>query len=212
MITLEGIDGSGKTTNTPVLVDELRSHGFDVVVTREPGGTPVGDSIRALLLGEKKVSPVCELLLYAAARAEHIATKIYPALSAGKVVVCDRFADSTYAYQGAGRGMKNNVLELEDHVLRGFQPDHTLFFNISLEESCRRLVARSDESNHFDKELAAFKQKVFQGYQERMEGAPERRVLINAEQPLGAVADEVSVWVREIFAPANQSLVHCKKE
>ena len=209
---MEGADGSGKTTNITVLVDTLKACGFDVVTSREPGGTPVGERIRSLILNEEKMSPHCELLLFAAARAEHMATKIIPALAAGKVVVCDRFADSSYAYQGAGRGMKKLVLELEEHVLQKFQPDHTLFFNISLEESTRRLAFRSDESNHFDKELAAFKQKVFQGYQERMVGAPERRVLINAEQPLGAVADEVSVWVREIFAPANQSLVHCKKE
>lgn len=202
LITLEGCDASGKSTNLPYLAELLKSKGYLVDCTREPGGTLVGEKIRDLLLGEQ-MTPMAELLLFAAARAEHIETFIKPALAAGYIVLCDRFADSTYAYQGVGRGYNNSVLALETMVHSGFEPNHTLFFDVTLAESQKRLIARTEQFDHFDAETIAFKTKVHQGYQTRFQQNKHRMHRIDAMLSPNWVQVQIKDWVNKIFVPAN---------
>lgn len=202
LITLEGPDGSGKSTNLPYLAELLKSKGYLVDCTREPGGTLVGEKIRDLLLSEQ-MTPMAELLLFAAARAEHIETFIKPALAAGYIVLCDRFADSTYAYQGVGRGYNNSVLALETMVHAGFEPDHTLFFDVTLEESQKRLAGRAGQPDHFDLANDAFKTKVYQGYQTRFKQNSHRMHRINAMLSPEWVRIQIKDWVNLRFVPAN---------
>lgn len=200
-ITLEGPDGSGKTTQGKVLVEILRQHGFNVIQTREPGGSRVGEKIREILLNDY-MCPMSELLLFAAARADHIESLIKPALDKGYVVISDRFADSTYAYQGLGRGYTAKVTDLEQMVHAGFQPEFTLFFDISLEESTRRLATRSGESNRIDVEPDDFKKRVYQGYLERLEAFKDRMVRIDASGAVEDVTARLKTWVEETLIPA----------
>jgi dTMP kinase len=199
MISVEGVDAAGKSSQIAGIVRILETHGFEVVQTREPGGTILGEKLRALLLNEK-MCPMAEMLTFAAARAEHVETLIKPALAQGKIVICDRFADSTYAYQGAARGFKSDVEELERFVLRGFEPDYTLFFNITLEQSLKRLMARSD-NNAFDNADRQFKKDVYDGYRKRFLQNPHRMVLIDAMQSIGNVTKQVSDWLYNSFIP-----------
>jgi dTMP kinase len=166
-ITLEGPDGSGKTTNVDYLAEQVRSLGYEVVLTREPGGTTdVGEKIRDLVI-HNYMPAMAELLLMFAARADHVERLIKPAMRQGKVVISDRFVDSTYAYQGQGRDLKNEVRTLERMVLKGFSPDYTLFFKVTLDESLARLKARPGKHDRFDAEEIAFRQAVWAGYQQR---------------------------------------------
>lgn len=202
LITFEGADAAGKSTQLAFLVALLIEKGYDVVQTREPGGTLVGEKLRVIILQEK-MSPVSELLLFATMRAEHMATKILPSIAEGKIVVCDRFSDSSYAYQGVARGYVEKVLELEKFVLEGFEPHHTLFFDISLEESAKRLNRRSDSQDVFERELRDFKQKVYTGYQRRFTDHPNRMVRIDSMGTVEEVRSLVRSWVEEVFIPAN---------
>lgn len=200
-ITFEGPDGSGKSTNIPVLVEYLRSQGYKVVTTREPGGTVVGEKIRDILLHDY-MHPSAELLLFAAQRAEHIKSLIQPALEAGNIVICDRFYDSTFAYQGA-RGYAEDVLELEDYVQRGFKPDYTLFFDVTLEESLNRIRARTKATNveldRFEAELNDYRARVYDGYQQRFKMYPDRMVRIDSMQVPQNVAAQVIDWASKVF-------------
>ena len=198
-ITLEGPDGSGKSTNVNVLVDCLKSRGYDVIKTREPGGTELGEKIRALLLNDE-MCPKAELLLFAAQRAEHIEKTIKPALFCGKIVISDRFYDSTYAYQGA-RGYIFDVLQLEDFVHKGFQPDYTLFFNIPFEESLKRLSIREGVGggDRFEKEKIDYKRLVYHYYQDRFKIHSDRMVEIHAEHTADVVALQVVNWACNTF-------------
>ena len=197
-ITLEGIDASGKTTNMRLIKDFIESFGFRVLLTREPGGTPLAEKIRHLILSDKMV-PKCELLLFAAARAQHIEEVIKPALADGVVVVSDRFADSTYAYQGYARGYIDEVLELERFVLKGFEPDYTLFFDVALDESARRLQTRNGEINHFDAQTREFKLALYRGYQKRYAMHKHRMARIDANEDMEGVARQVKEWLRHTF-------------
>jgi dTMP kinase len=205
LITIEGPDGSGKSSSIATIVRVLQSHGYDVVTSREPGGTPTGEEIRKVILN-LDMHPTCELLLFAASRAQHLHTKILPALEAGQIVVCDRFADSSYAYQGIGRGFVDDVNHLEQFVLKGFEPDYTLFFDVTLEESARRLGLRAGqdgESNRLDTEAYAFKQRVYDGYQQRYHANPHRMHLIDAMQSMEMVQLDVAMWVKTVFIGEN---------
>ena len=206
-ITFEGPDGAGKSSNIEPLQETLESLGYEVVLSREPGGTPTAEQLREILLSSP-VGTKCELLLFAAARANHVETKIKPALAQGKIVLCDRFADSTYAYQGIARGFKDDVLMLEEYVLGGFEPDYTLFFDVTLEESARRLNSRNrraGDSNHFDQAREDFKARVYQGYMERFHANPHRMVHIDAMQKPQDVAYDVKTWARAKFHRDYQS-------
>lgn len=184
-ITLEGPEGSGKTSQIPALADYLRGEGFDVVVTREPGGTPVGDQIREVLMNLKNVSivPRTEILLFLAARAQHVDKLIKPALEAGKVVLCDRFGDSTLAYQGYGHHVDLETLRsLLDFSTDGLKPDLTLLMDIPIEAGMARKHENGVEWNRLDAYAEAFHQRVRQGYRELVKAEPERWVVIDAAQ------------------------------
>lgn len=202
MISFEGPDGSGKTTNVKILQQALLDRGYtNVITTREPGGTSLGEQIRALILMEK-MEGLTELLLFAAARCEHIAKKIRPVLDAGGIVLCDRFADSSYAFQGAGRGMADAVLQMEELVHAGFEPDYTLFFDVSLPECERRMGIRGGE-NRLDLETLDFKRKVYDGYLERVAANPHRMHLIDAMPSPQEVNINVIHWLDTVFVPNN---------
>ena len=209
LITVEGADGSGKTTNAKHLADALRALGFDVVTTREPGGTGVAEDIRYVLLQKREgeqLAPLTELLLFSAARAQHLEKKILPALAAGKIVVCDRFCDTSFAYQGYGRGLLAEYLQMEKLVHDGFEPDHTLFFDIDLPQAERRLSARSNEINRLDDEKLEFKKKCMEGYNIRYNQNPHRMFYIDGGQDEQKVKADVISWVVNIFTPQNEGL------
>ena len=185
LITLEGIDGAGKSTHVGTVADFLRSRGKDVVLTREPGGTPLGEKLRSVLLSEK-LSIDTETLLMFAARREHIARVIEPALVAGRWVVSDRFTDATYAYQGAGGGMaKERIAALDAWVSGGLQPDLTLVFDVPVDVAFGRLPTRNKD--RFESENRAYFERVRAGYLERAATESQRIQVINAERTVPEV-------------------------
>jgi dTMP kinase len=183
-ITFEGIDGCGKSTQLRLLASELRVRGLDVVTTREPGGTPIGQRLRAVLLDvQEQVDPLTELLVFAADRAQHVRTLLLPALAANKIVMSDRYADATVAYQGSGRGFKPEVIqEIVQLATDGLMPDLTLLFDLSVPESAmrtrRRLAAK--HSDRLDREHAEFHARVRNAYMEIAKAHPERVRVIDA--------------------------------
>jgi dTMP kinase len=210
-ITFEGADASGKTSNIPLLADHLRERGYKVVTTREPGGNPVGDKIRDVLLDNSlsKMDSVTELLLFIAARNENVTKFVRPHLDAGYIVLCDRFHDSTYAYQGYARGMLGQLVALGEYVNGGIMPDYTLFFDLPLEQSMRRLALRSGKQDRLDLEEEDFRQKVYRGYQTRFDevkeegrrGESNRSIhRIDASAKLEQVTDQVTAWANGVFA------------
>ena len=182
-ITLEGPEGSGKTSQMPILAEFLRNAGYEVVLTREPGGTPVGDQIREVLMNLKNVSivPRTEILLFLAARAQHVEGLIRPALEAGKIILCDRFGDSTLAYQGYGHQTDLGVLRtLLDFSTGGLKPDLTLLLDVPVEAGMERKMDNDTEWNRLDAKSEAFHRRVRQGYLTLAEEEPERWVVIDA--------------------------------
>lgn len=187
-ITLEGIDGAGKSTHHGWLVEALRARGKTVVATREPGGTPLGEKLRELLLTEP-MHLETEALLMFAARREHIHKVILPALMRGDWVVCDRFSDATFAYQGGGRGLALGKLEiLETWVQEGLQPDLTLLFDVPIGVARGRLDAAGNAPDRFEREKAEFFQRVRQAYLDRAVREPQRISLIDATLPLAEIS------------------------
>jgi dTMP kinase len=188
-ITLEGPEGAGKSTNREYLAERLRKHGVDVVLTREPGGTPLAERIRALLL-DPTAEPMAtdtELLLVFAARAQHLAQVIRPALARGAVVLCDRFTDATYAYQGGGRGVsESRIAQLESFVQGDLRPDLTLVFDLPVEVGLARAAARG-RLDRFEQEGRAFFEAVRQTYLHRAAREPVRYRVVDAAQPLDQV-------------------------
>jgi len=181
-ISFEGIDGAGKSTQHTWLVDYLRGQGRTVVATREPGGTPLGEKLRALLLAEP-MHLETEALLMFAARREHVAQVIEPALARGDWVVCDRFVDASFAYQGGGRGLSWNKLDqLADWVLGDLQPDLTLIFDAPVAIAQQRLHAATSKPDRFEQEQAAFFERVRTAYLRIASENPHRVRLIDATQ------------------------------
>ncbi|HGY9624843.1 dTMP kinase [Pseudomonas juntendi] len=188
-ITLEGPEGAGKSTNREYLAERLREQGLDVVLTREPGGTPLAERIRELLLApsDEAMAADTELLLVFAARAQHLAEVIRPALARGAVVLCDRFTDATYAYQGGGRGLsQERIATLETFVQGALRPDLTLVFDLPVEVGLARAAARG-RLDRFEQEGQAFFEAVRQAYLQRAGREPQRYRLLDAAQPLEAV-------------------------
>jgi dTMP kinase len=178
-ITLEGIDGTGKTTQAKLLAENLKKRGFPVLLTREPGGTLLAERIRTMLLelGEEKPLPLAELLLYGAARAQHVAKIISPALAAGTVVICERFSDSTLAYQGYGLELDLEMItEVNRIATGGLAPNLTFLFHLEAEEVWRRIRQRAPEGSgdRIEARGCTFLEKVQQGYLKLAEAAPER--------------------------------------
>jgi len=188
-ITLEGLDGAGKSTHVGAIADLLRARGKDVVATREPGGTQLGEKLRSLLLSEK-LNIDTETLLMFAARREHIARVIEPALAAGRWVVSDRFTDATYAYQGAGGGMpRERIAALETWVIGGLTPDLTLVFDVPVDTALARLAEVSKD--RFESEGRSYFERVRAGYLERAGKEPRRMRVIDSGRALAEVKKEV---------------------
>ncbi len=184
-ITFEGIDGCGKSTQLRMLASELRLRGREVVATREPGGTPLGGRIRQLVLdAEEQVDPLAELLLYAADRAQHVRALVRPAIESGHVVLSDRYADATVAYQGAGRGFPDELIaEVVALATGGLMPDLTLIFDLTIEASQRRARQRHRgraKHDRLDAEDAAFHARVRDAYLKIAASDPERVRIIDA--------------------------------
>ncbi|MBJ9978199.1 dTMP kinase [Pseudomonas sp. S75] len=200
-ITLEGPEGAGKSTNREYLAARLREQGVNVVMTREPGGTPLAERIRELLLdpSDEAMAVDTELLLMFAARAQHLAQVIRPALAAGAVVLCDRFTDATYAYQGGGRGLPlERIALLETFVQGELRPDLTLVFDLPVEVGLARAAARG-RLDRFEQEGQGFFEAVRQAYLRRAAAAPERYRLLDAAQPLAAVQQAIDALVPAIL-------------
>ena len=195
-ITFEGIDGSGKSTQLRMLSGELRQRGVNVITTCEPGGTPLGRRLReAFLETEETVAPMAELLLFAADRAQHVEFLINPALEEGRVVISDRYADATFAYQGAGRGFPeatvNQIIKL---ATGGLKPDLTLFFDISVENALNRMRSRSETGeriNRMDAETADFYSNVRTAYLALAEKEPKRFCVIDANSSVAEIQSKV---------------------
>lgn len=205
-ITFEGIDGCGKSTQLRLLASELRVRGLDVVTTREPGGTPLGQKLRAVLLDvQEQVDPLTELLVFAADRAQHVRTLLLPALATNKIVLSDRYADATVAYQGSGRGFRPEVIqEIVQLATEGLTPDLTLLFDLSVAESALRTRRRmkAKHSDRLDREHSAFHERVREAYLEIARANPQRVHVINAR---GSVHETQQV-VMEIVLPFLQEL------
>jgi dTMP kinase len=193
-ITVEGGDGAGKSTVIARLYDELRARGRDVILTREPGGIEIAEKIRSIILNPEHVTmdKRTEALLYAAARRQHLAERVLPALAAGKLVLCDRFIDSSLAYQGYARGLGiDEVFAINRFAVEDCMPDLTLFFDVRPEVGLARINAtKGREVNRLDMEDLRFHEKVREGYRLVMERFPDRFVVIDAEQPMDRVFEE----------------------
>ena len=190
-ITLEGVDGAGKTTHLAWLVEYLKSRHVPLCVTREPGGTPLGEALRTLLLHEA-MSIETEALLMFASRQQHLQSCVIPALNAGQWVVCDRFTDASYAYQGGGRGLPVEKLAMLEHwVHSDIQPDLTLLFDVPAEVSFER-VRGARSPDRFEQLDLAFFQRVRQAYLDRAAADPLRFRIINANRPIEAIQLELA--------------------
>ena len=219
-ITFEGLDGCGKSTQMERLAQALRTEGHDVVTTREPGGTPTGEKIRSVLLdsGTRQLSPLAELALMFAARAQHIEEVIMPALAAGKVVLSDRFTDSSEAYQGGGRELGSDaVLALHEVLCGGLQPDLTILMDsdvaASVARARRRNVAASTngrDENRFERESQAFFGRVHAAYRAIAEREPERVVMVNARRPIPTVHAEIVKAVQGLLSRSKAPTHHKK--
>lgn len=191
-ITLEGGEGVGKTTNLTFIEQYLRGHGLEVIRTREPGGTPLGEKVRSLLLDSTHMDSRAELLLVFAARTQHIADVIRPALDAGHWVLCDRFTDASYAYQGGGRGIESSVIGfLERWVQQGVQPDLTLLLDASPDVGLARARNRGT-ADRFELEQLSFFENVRQAYLDRAAAQPQRIKRVDASGSLEEVQDELA--------------------
>ena len=200
-ITLEGPEGAGKSTNREYLAALLRERGIDVLLTREPGGTPLAERVRELLLApsDETMASDTELLLVFAARAQHLAQVIVPALARGAVVLCDRFTDATYAYQGGGRGLDvARIAQLEDFVQGSLRPDLTLVFDLPVEVGLARAAARG-RLDRFEQEGRAFFEAVRSTYLQRAKAEPARYRILDAAQSLEAVQRDLDALLPQLL-------------
>jgi dTMP kinase len=201
-ITFEGPEGSGKTTQIELLSGYLEEKGYSVLATREPGGTSIGDKIRVILLDPRNTDmlPASEALLFSAARAQIVNQVIRPHLAQGRIVLCDRYADSTLAYQGYGHGLDLEMLRaITALATEGLKPDLTVYLDIDVEEGLRRKLdahkASNSEWNRIDRQEMAFHRRVREGYLKMATQEPDRWLVIDATQPLEAIRSSIRVRV-----------------
>ncbi len=201
-ITVEGIDGAGKSSHIEWLREHLTQLGHSVIVTREPGGTPLGEALRTMLLNEP-MSPETEMMLMFAARAEHLATVIRPALERGAWVISDRFSDATYAYQVGGRGVpEHKFAALEQWVQEGLQPDRTILFDVSVATAQARLHD-TRVLDRFEREAADFHQRVRDAYHARAAQYPARIRLVTSDIPMPEVRQQILNALSDLLTPDN---------
>jgi len=207
-ITFEGIEGSGKTTQIKLLAEALRGDGFDVVLTREPGGTTIGERIRSVLLdsAHRSMAPIAELLLYAAARNQHVEEIILPAIEAGKTVLCDRYADATTAYQGAARSLERQTLkDVHRIATEGLWPDLTVLLDLPATDGLARALDRNRRSpetaseDRFEREALEFHERVRQGYLAIAREEPGRFAVVDASGDVGTLQGEVKKIVYDFL-------------
>lgn len=196
-ITVEGIEGVGKTTNINFIRQQLEAAGRDVVLTREPGGTPLGEAIRGLLLNPEYtgMDSTCELQLMFAARAEHLAKVVWPALEKGQWVLCDRFTDATYAYQGGGRGIDIGVIARLEQLVQGdFRPDLTLLLDVPVAVGLARASKRGT-LDRFEQEKVEFFERVRNAYLDMAQRSPDRYRVVDASLPLDDVQIQIAAML-----------------
>jgi len=199
-ITLEGVDGAGKSTHAGWLVEAIRAAGHTVLATREPGGTPIGEKLRELVLHEPMRLDTETLVMFAA-RCEHLHTVIEPALARGEWVVCDRFTDASYAYQGGGRELGAAPVAALEAWINAPQPDRTWLFDVPLEVARARLAASRDP-DRFEREQGAFFERVRSAYHARVKAHPQRVRVIDSSQPMQAVRARLEADLSELLASA----------
>ncbi|WP_243292598.1 dTMP kinase [Bacillus sp. FJAT-47783] len=206
-VTFEGPDGAGKTTILSKLVNDFERKGQSVVATREPGGIVISEKIREIILNKSHTTMDArtEALLYAAARRQHLVEKVIPALEENKLVLCDRFIDSSLAYQGYARGIGiKDVLQMNEFAIHGVMPHLTLFFDITPERGLERIAENQErETNRLDLEHLDFHYEVYKGYKQVINMFPERIKVVNADQPI----ERVYMEVKEILKPYLQSML-----
>ncbi|MBY7665550.1 dTMP kinase [Staphylococcus agnetis] len=199
-ITIEGPEGSGKTTVLKSVVEQL-SKDYDVIATREPGGVKTAEAIRNILLEGDAMDPRTEALLFAAARREHLVEKVLPALDKGITVICDRFIDSSLAYQGYARKIGVEAIQtINDFAIEGHAPDLTLYLDIPAEVGQARIMQNQRAQNRLDKEDEAFHARVIDGYQQLIQNHPERYEVIDATQSIDAVIQDVLTAIKQRLA------------
>lgn len=201
-LTFEGNDGSGKTTVCKAIYDRLKEQGYDVIYTREPGGSKIAESIRDILLDVKntEMDARTEALLYAASRRQHLTDKVLPALERKAIVLCDRFVDSSLAYQGKARGLgMEEVMEINQFAIHGCMPQKTIFLSVSIETGKKRMDLRGDH-NRLDLEVSDFHKKVREGYKELIQMYPERICVIDAEPALDVVVEKTMEEVMKVVS------------
>lgn len=204
-ITFEGPEGSGKSSQIDLLAAFLQAEGFAVITTREPGGTPIGDEIRACVhnVANAEMTPLAEMLLYSASRAQLVETVIRPSLAKGHIVLCDRYADSTIAYQGYGRGLNlTHLRQVTEIATGGLQPSLTFLLDIDVERGLARRTCGGLEMNRLDLETVHFHQRVRAGYHQMVLADPVRWIIVDADRPLAAIQADLQTIV----------LAHLRKE
>jgi dTMP kinase len=209
-ITLEGLEGSGKSTQIARLEQHLVGRGIDVTVTREPGGTPLGEKLRQVVLspGNERISPAVELLIMFAARAVHLDSLIRPALAAGRWVLCDRFTDASFAYQGAGRGVGEEFIQSLESLVQGdLRPDLTLLLDLPVEVGLRRAAARRgrEAPDRFELEGSEFFQRVRARFLALAAQHPERIRVVDADRPLAEVTTDLIAHLDALFVDDTSS-------
>lgn len=200
-ITFEGTDGSGKTTQIKLVEEYFKVKGYEVVLSREPGGTKVSELIRDLVLdpANTEIVPLTEMILYAASRAQHVAQVIKPAVEAGKIVICDRFVDSSYAYQGCGRGVDLKIVADVNRVaIDGMSPDITFFLDIDPEIAIKRRI-NATGADRIEQEKMDFHRRVYDGYKKMASLFPDRIKTIDANKSITEISAHINEYLKELL-------------